>query len=130
MKKLFLIILIAVALGGGVYLWKNQPPASPVRETSQRPTEEQLPVVTATEVKYRGQDGKNAFELLQATTNVEFKKYSFGVFVESIGGVKPDKDRFWKFYVNGAESQVGADQVQTKSTDLLEWKLSEVTNEE
>ena len=128
MKKFLITIIIAAAVFGGLYLYQNRV-VRPSGAPSPRP--EQQAQCAGTEVKsdyvkYCGQEGKNAFELLTAATAVEFKSYDFGVFVESINGVKPDTQHFWKLYVNGAESQVGADQAQTKNGDLIEWKLEEV----
>lgn len=128
MKKFLITILIAVAVVGGVYYYKNhfvRPSGAP----NSRPDQQLQCAGTEVKndyVKYCGQDGKNAFELLTAAAAVEFKSYDFGVFVESINGVKPDEKHFWKLYINGAESQVGADKLQTKDGDVVEWKLEEI----
>lgn len=96
------------------------------------PTNEQIrhnPVILNDYIRYPGGDGKNAFELLKARTSLQSKQYDFGVFVESINGVKPDDKHFWKLYINGQASQVGADQLVTKRGDILEWVLEEITSE-
>lgn len=126
MKKFFITIFLAAALIGVTYLVKPQQTDLRSQEERQTSQEEVLPQVTETSVKYEGQEGQTAFELLRAVTMVEFKQYDFGVFVESIGGVKPDEKHFWKLYVNGTESQVGSDQLQTKNGDIIEWKLDEI----
>lgn len=128
MKKILITILIVAGAVGGVYVYqnRNQDVGTPNLSDNQVAEQANSPVVTADYVKYQGQDGKNAFQVLQSVTQVEYKQYSFGVFVESVGGVKPDKDHFWKLYVNGQESQVGAGEVQTKNSDVIEWKLEEV----
>ncbi|MFA5990947.1 MAG: DUF4430 domain-containing protein [Candidatus Doudnabacteria bacterium] len=101
---------------------KPAPQASvPVKEK----TVEAKPVETA--IKYNGQEGKNGLELLKAKYTVETKSYgSAGEFVESINGVKPDAQHFWKFFINGESASVGAGSYITKSTDVLEWKLDAI----
>lgn len=122
MKKFFITILLAIVAAGGVYYYTKDRSTSDGQDVW--PANE---LSSAEHVSYAGQDGKNAFELLQTAAQVEFKQYDFGVFVESINGVKPDAQHFWKLYINGAESQVGADQLQTKNGDVVEWKLEEIT---
>ncbi len=123
MKRFLTILVLAIALLGATYLVKPQLLRAPNHEA-----EVSQSVVEKDYVKYYGVEGKNAFVLLQATTAVEFKQYDFGVFVQSINGLKPDDKHFWKFYVNGQESQVGADTVQAHNGDILEWRLAEITN--
>ena len=122
-KKLIAIVIIVAAAVGMTYLVK---PRRSIAPTQHETHTENKPVIAADYVKYSGQDGKNAFELLQETANIEFKKYDFGVFVESIDGVKPDTKHFWKLYVNGKEAQVGADSIATKNGDTIEWKLEQI----
>lgn len=99
---------------------KTQAPV-PVKEK----TVEAKPVETG--IKYNGQEGKNALELLKAKYMVETKSYgSAGEFVESINGVRPDTKHFWKFFINGKSASVGAGSYVTKSADVLEWKLDAI----
>ncbi|MDP3993983.1 MAG: DUF4430 domain-containing protein [Candidatus Doudnabacteria bacterium] len=86
------------------------------------------PVVLSDYIRYPGEDGKNALELLRSQQGVtaEVKQYDFGAFIESINGARPDDKHFWKLYVNGQASQVGADQLVTKRGDILEWVLEEI----
>lgn len=120
MRKLLTILLLAAAVIGVTYLVKPEVLRAPSQQCSGKE-------VKSDYVKYCGEDGKTAFELLKANTTVDFQQYDFGVFVKSIGGVTPDEKHFWKFYLNGTESQVGADQVQTRDGDLIEWRLAEIT---
>ena len=78
-------------------------------------------------IKYDGQEGKNALELLKVGNKVETKSFgSAGEFVESINGIKPDTQHFWKFFINGKSASVGAGNYVTKSSDVLEWKLDKI----
>ena len=94
------------------------------------PTADALPKTVApavNEIKYKGEEGKNALTLLKAKYQVETKSFgSAGEFVESINGIKPDSKHFWKFFINGKSASVGASSYVTKSTDVLEWKLDEI----
>lgn len=52
---------------------------------------------------------ESALDLLKRTHTVEVKNYSFGDIAESIDGIASGKDgRYWIFYVNGKQSEVGA----------------------
>ena len=128
MKKLIIIILIIAGAITATFFIKpsrlRAPTERPITTDNDRT---KAPQVSADYVIYYGMDGKNAFQLLQETANIEFKKYDFGVFVESIGSIKPDAKHFWKLYVNGKESQVGADSVMTKNGDTIEWRLEQIT---
>lgn len=78
-------------------------------------------------VSYKGQDGKNALDLLKASHKVEVKVYSgIGEFVDAIDGLKSDTKHFWSFYVNGKQSTVGAGSYTTKTTDTIEWKFEQI----
>ncbi len=112
-------------------LLKEQPSQRPADSATPTPvpvkekTVEAKPVETA--IKYNGQEGKNALELLKAKYTVETKSYgSAGEFVESINGVKPDTKHFWKFFINGKSASVGAGSYVTKNADVLEWKLDAI----
>lgn len=79
-------------------------------------------------VRYPGRDGVNAFDLLMEVTEVEFTEYDFGKFIRSINGVTPDSKHFWKLYLNSQGAQVGADQLETRDSDIIEWRLEEIEN--
>ena len=85
-------------------------------------------IIQSDYIRYPGKNGKNAFDLLKNAVDdkVEAKEYDFGVFVESINGLKPDAEHFWKLYYNGKESQVGADKLETHKGDVLEWVVEKI----
>ncbi|KKQ74264.1 MAG: hypothetical protein US94_C0009G0010 [Berkelbacteria bacterium GW2011_GWB1_38_5] len=72
---------------------------------------------------------ENAFSLLQkaALKNgflVEYTTYEgLGVFVTSIGGIKPVGNQYWAFYYNGKYSMVGASAQQITADDTTFWRL-------
>lgn len=63
-------------------------------------------------------NGGKAFELKYNNN------YSFGVFIESIGGVKNGDDgKYWQYYVNGKLGEVAADKQEVKAGDKVEWRF-------
>ncbi|HYE22627.1 MAG TPA: DUF4430 domain-containing protein [Verrucomicrobiae bacterium] len=130
------VIITVIAVIGVIYAL-TQKPLEPVSiqdpnqsivsdtELSQLPDQG----TAQTSVRYNGQDGKNAMELLKASHQVETKDYAgLGEFVTGIDGVDSDSTTFWSFYVNGTQSTVGASQYVTKNSDVIEWKLEEIIN--
>lgn len=135
-KKLLLIVILAGIAVGITYLVKPGqfgPSAPEQEEQAVFPVSRELQgksIVMQDYVRYYGENGENALELLQKTTSAEIKQFDFGAFVESINGIKPDEKHFWKLYYNGAEAQVGADQLETKSGDVIEWFLEGIEGEQ
>lgn len=126
-KKLLIILVLALALLGLTYVVvpRQQPffrPGSPALSPRF--------VVAGNYVKYPGQDGKNALQLLQALTDIQVREYSFGTMVVGIHGAVPDSKHFWELYINGRAASVGARQLQTHKGDIIEWKLSEIKSGE
>lgn len=108
----------------------QSPPYVPDYKQSGPPPEAQqdeLPAQTLEHVSYRGQEGKNALDLLKASHKVDVKTYSgLGEFVDGIDGVKSDTQHFWSFYVNGKQATVGAGSYTTKTSELIEWKFEKI----
>lgn len=53
--------------------------------------------------------------------------YSFGVFVESIDGIKNGDDgKYWQYYINNVLGDVAADKKILKEGDNVEWRFEEV----
>ena len=131
--KTSLTIFVLVAAGiGGVYWSEHRAPVEykqglfPIN-----PSIAGDKIVQVDYIRYPGREGQNAFQLLQDAVGkdkVKYKQYDFGVFVEEIGGLKPDAEHFWKLYYNGKESQVGADRLATHKGDVLEWVVEKVNN--
>ncbi|HEX5447721.1 MAG TPA: DUF4430 domain-containing protein [Candidatus Saccharimonadales bacterium] len=76
-----------------------------------------------TDIKYNGKDGVDALTLLKKHATVQTKHYSFGDQVLAINGSQGNGPKYWIFYANGKEAQVGAGAYVTKNSDKLEWKL-------
>ncbi|MFZ5376199.1 MAG: DUF4430 domain-containing protein [Patescibacteria group bacterium] len=71
-------------------------------------------------------DGQTAYELLSSSTKVESKKYDFGVFIESINGLKGDDKNFWAFKVNGEMAQQAVDKTVLKTGDVVSFEYTPI----
>lgn len=129
-STLAILVLVAAAIGGG-YWYQNREPVEyqqglfPINPDIAGDT-----IIQSDYIRYPGSEGSNAFELLQDAVGkdkVGVKQYDFGVFVEEIGGLKPDTEHFWKLYLNGRESQVAADKLETHKGDVVEWVVEKTT---
>jgi hypothetical protein len=120
-KKWGGLLVAVVIIGGGSWYAVDQ------KKTDTAATPQVTVSATPAQVEdltYKGEDGKNALELLKAKYTVETKTYSFGEMVQSINGKAADDKHYWAFMVNGVASEVGADAYKTKSTDMIEWKYT------
>ena len=53
--------------------------------------------------------------------------YDFGVFVESIAGIKNGDDgKYWQYYINDTLGEVAADKKVLEGGDKVEWRFEEV----
>lgn len=130
-KKIIITVVALAFVGGAVYWYQNREPVNyqqglyPVAPGIAGKT-----IVLSDYIRYPGKDSKNAFELLKNAVGgedkVKFKESDFGVFIEEINGLKPDADHFWKLYINGKDSQVAADKLETKKGDIIEWVVEKV----
>jgi hypothetical protein len=119
-----IVIAVIILLLGVAYGLLNDEVDTPTTQNNQAAnTTTQQQVASESLVRYSGQDGRTAMDILKANYNVQTQ--SFGD-MGDFDGVEPDNKHFWALYVNGSVSQVGADQYVTKSSDILEWKLEEI----
>ena len=72
---------------------------------------------------YEGENGKTALDLLKSKADAQVSESSFGSFVISINGTSNSDNQFWMLYVNGELATTGADQVQTKDGDKIDWRF-------
>lgn len=122
-SKLLILVVLSVVVVAAIFSFVQR---------SQKQQEPQLQSsasaqTAATEVSYKGKEGKNALELLKGAYKTQTKEYpGVGEFVTAIDGKTADDKHFWAFYVNGEQSQVGAGSYQTKEGDTIVWKLEEI----
>ena len=130
MKKLILSVIILAAVLIGVNYFVSTRGTIEILPASEVQINQPVgPVVQEDYIRYPGRDGANTFELLLEQTEVEFTQYDFGKFIQAINGVTPDSKHFWKLYINGQGSQVGAEDLQTSEGDVVEWRLEEIEGE-
>ncbi len=127
------IIVAIIGVIGVVYALQQEPiqkiaVQTPVEQSENQQTNQDVQLVAASSIKYKGQEGKTALELLKTMHQVQTKEFTgIGEFVESIDGVQTDsKTNFWSFYVNGRQSPVGAGEYKTKDSDEIEWKIETI----
>ncbi len=108
--------ILAVMIGSVSYVAANHPFATPTTRTVRA-------VQPTTSLTYSGQDGKTALELLKHRASVQTKKSSLGEYVVSINGSSGAGKKYWIFYVNGKEAQVGAGAYTTHDSDTIQWRL-------
>ncbi len=134
----FVIVLIIAGIGV-IYALKQTPamvhkPAPSTQQAAQslqqsQPNQEgEIQQVAVSTLKYKGEEGKTALEILKSTHQVQTKAFTgIGEFVQSIDGLEADsKTTFWSFYVNGRQSPVGAGEYKTHEADEIEWKIETI----
>jgi Domain of unknown function (DUF4430) len=114
--KLLIAAIVILAVGAGAAAGYHMLVATDVQTVTN--AQHQL-----TQISYKGKNGVDAMTLLKQHATVVVKHYSFGDMVASINGTPGNGPKYWMFYVNGKESEVGASTYQTKSTDTLKWVL-------
>lgn len=126
-RKIEVFIIVAIiGVFGAVYALTHEKVSAPTNETQEQTQDnkDSVQLVPSSTIKYQGQTGQTALELLKSSHRVDTKSTSFGDMVVGVDGVGVDESKqYWAFYVNGALSQEGAGTYQTKSTDQIEWKV-------
>jgi hypothetical protein len=115
-KIVILAVIVAVAASLGTWAYVGNLPSHKVDLVTNAQHQ-------TTQVSYQGEQGANALALLKKHANVTTKHYSFGDMVTSIDGTSGNGPKYWTFYINGKEANVGAGSYTTKSSDHLAWKL-------
>ena len=128
MKKLLALALLTLSLGACAQ------PAAPAKQTSQETTTTAKVEQTITvNVKKDGEpisgspftltfkDGDKLLTVMKEQMQIVEKDG----FVSAINGIEqePANQKYWLFDVNGEMSQVGANQVDLKQGDVIDWKL-------
>lgn len=133
MKKLFSLLLVSV-----IFISGCQP------EQKKIPLSEPTPQILSTDEKRSAKiiqhiifpgsekeeelivvrNEESALDILKRTHHLEIQTYSFGDIVNGVDGISGGKDgRYWIFYINGKQSDVGAGEYKVKDGDTIIWKL-------
>ena len=68
--------------------------------------------------------GTNAFDAMQEVAEIEFTDYGeMGVMIDSINGITPKANEFWKLLVNNEEAMVGINSIILEEDTAIEWKI-------
>lgn len=125
-KTLFISLFIASTLflaGCTNKKTETQPQPSPQPTVVTTPSDQLQPITLEAT-----QSGQTALELLEENHQIESKQYDFGIFIESIDGLKGDDQNYWAFYVNDEYAQQGADQTTLEAGDVVTFKYQPVEN--
>ena len=125
MKKLLALALLTVSLGACAQ------PAAPTKQTSQETTTTVKAEQTITvNVKKDGEPISGSpftltFKDGDKLLTVMKEQMQKDGFVSAINGIEqePANQKYWLFDVNGEMSPVGANQVDLKQGDVIDWKL-------
>lgn len=107
-----LLVAVGVGLWGRGVIVSYQIHATPVAAA----------VVQKDSLSYKGENGKDALTLLKDHATVVLD--SSGM-VSGINGRVADgkKHEYWAFLINAKMAQVGAADYQTKTGDVIQWKI-------
>ena len=123
----WVIALLAIAIGAGVWAWTGNRTNTNTNSTAENTNvaAQNTNAAAVTSYTYKGEDGKNALEILKAKyPKTTMKGSSLGDYVTGIDGHESGSNAYWEFFVNGKSSAVGPGSYTTKSTDTIEWKLT------
>lgn len=56
----------------------------------------------------------------------EYEEYDFGIMINSINGIKPEKDEFWKIFINNTEASMGVNSIKVRPEDKITFKLEKI----
>lgn len=134
-KKILVLILAAVAVVAGLLTYTSDPQQS--QQTEQISAEVQTAFITI-EGLYEHKEvdlttHQTALQLLQALNQsdsrvaLKTKEYSgMGTLVEGMAGKENgDQNRYWQYMINGVMPQIGADTLEIKEGDRVEWHFVE-----
>lgn len=119
-----IVALVVVIIGATALVVATNPPRTTAKVAETTATHTPAAPAPTTHLSYKGEDGKTALALLKTHAKVVTKESSFGEYVDSINDTAGGTNgKYWTFYVNGAQAQVGAGAYVTKNGDSIEWKF-------
>ena len=111
---------------------KNTLPNSPVsKEIKPNKNPEIKTTLEINEVSYKESITEQIsvydfMQKLQAEGKINFKDKNYsgmGKFVEEINGLKSSQNKYWIYYINGKEANVGISNYKINPGDVVSWKL-------
>ncbi len=126
-KVIIYVGLALLLIGGSGFIVSNNDnnveTGSKVTSSETKKAQTIVSNADGTVISYNGEAGKTALVILKTGAEVITKDSSFGEYVTSINGVQQTDKKFWMFYVNDKQANVGASDYITKEGDHVEWKL-------
>lgn len=133
MKKIILIIIISLAILGGIFLYNTK--LNSLQQTIS-PTPQEQPLIVQVKIVFpdntiseelEASENETAYSVLKKSAEnnqleMHIKEYDFGVFVESVGDYQSGADMSWIYFVDGQSGDKAADQYQVKPDQVVEWK--------
>ena len=133
MKKIYLVLaaLLLLTVGSGCAQSSNQGEVKGTAQVVQQEAKVTLKITADTTQSYeiKVQDGSSALDLLQKASSengftVIVEDSSYGKFISAIADKKGGTDnKYWMYYVNGQQAQVGAADYKVKAGDVIEFKF-------
>lgn len=135
------ILLLTAGLGLFLYKsnWSNKASNTQNTTANTQPQAEKLKVEAINEkgetsnYEVNLKEGETAFEALKRLDTesdkfqISYKEYSFGAMITSINGYEPDASKqFWKFQVNGKDSDTGISAYKVQKGDTLKFSLDDI----
>lgn len=143
------ILLVVIALsfiGANVASKTNVPDASPVPVVSESQSDKESSGISYVINKGGGQkplkldytlregERQTVFDILkdlsrEKNIGLEYSNDArYGIFVESIAGIKNGTDKkYWQYYINDVLGDVAADKKEVKAKDVVEWRFEDVS---
>lgn len=92
------------------------------KKDSQAQTQVSQTAQSVKSISYKGEEGKNALQLLQEKMTIKQDSSGLVVAINNREAIKTKRE-YWAFYVNGKLSSVGPNDYFTKDTDQIEWRI-------
>ena len=137
-KSFFLILILIFSipiiflLNTDIIPFNNEDENNNVVEDFEKEISVSLKIISGeNEKKYKLDnisEESTVFDILKESIEIEYNNnYSYGVFVESINGIKNGDDgKYWQYYINNTLGDVAADKKILKEGDNVEWRFEKV----
>ncbi len=126
------LILLLIVAAGGLFLSTRQTDSDVKGTQVQQQTQKANLVINDNIYELEFNPGETFFSALESleTTNdnftFEYTQYNFGVMINSINGITPNQDEFWKLLINNQDASVGVSDYQLRPQDKIEFKIEKI----
>lgn len=88
--------------------------------------------INTTERLVSTERGTSALDVFAKATEISYKKYPFGSYVYSVGGLPENKEgnhKYWQYYVDGRIAMIAVDNYKIESDVSLEFRYETPNHE-